>query len=105
MKHRMTGIWALAILLGSAPAFAGERHHRHAGRDVHVREVHRTVVHRPVYLASPVQLDRVYRARGYAYHVPSHRGYDHHDHCDHGDYWKFLGGAIVLGEILHHVHD
>lgn len=108
MAHRLfAGSLALCALLVAAPAALADRghkyhrHHDHHGGHRHV--VHRTVVHHrpaPVYYA-PVR--HVHYAPAPVYYHPAPRRVVHHHHhgCGH-DYWKWVGGALVLGSILHH---
>lgn len=106
MVRRMLGWFAVGALLASAPAPADHRHHRHDDRhDGYTRVVHRTVVYRPVYRPRPPAVRYVY-PHAYRYAPPRAVVHHHHHHdCGHDDYWKWVGGAVVLGEILHHAHD
>ena len=103
MRSKLITVLMLGAALGAAPALAdGHGHkrghgHRHAGyyypEPVRVVRYERYVevppprAYYPAYSPRPVYVH---------YDQPRHRG--DHDH----DLIKWIGGAIVLGEIIHH---
>jgi hypothetical protein len=103
MRSKLITVLMLGAALGAAPALADDHGHkrghghRHAGyyypEPVRVVRYERYVevppprVYYPAYSPRPVYVH---------YDEPRHRG--DHDH----DLIKWIGGAIVLGEIIHH---
>ena len=107
MLPRLIASLAACAVLASAPALADrDRHgrghgHGHGG-DRYYREVHRTVVYEPVYVAPR----RVYVPRGRYYHEPRYVEHHHHHGCGHDDdAWKWIGGSILVGAVLADIYD
>ncbi len=57
---------------------------------------------RPVYREVYIEQEPVYVERSYHYDQPR---YEHHHRrgCGHDDAWKWIGGSILVGAILHEV--
>lgn len=114
MLTRLLATLTASAVLAATPALADrDRHHRHGG-DRYYREVHRTVVYRPVYRQVYIEPRPVYREvyvapapvyveQVYAYDQPR---YEHHHRrgCGHDDAWKWIGGSILVGAILHEAY-
>ena len=121
MLTRLLATLTASAVLAATPALADrDRHHRHHGGDRYYREayarpypVYREVYveTRPVYREVYIEPRRVYRevyvqpepvyvSRSYYYDQPR---YEHHHYrgCDHDDAWKWIGGSILVGAILH----
>jgi len=117
MLTRLLATLTASAVLASTPALADrDRHHRHGG-DRYYRESYGAVVyrpvHRPVYREVYIESRPVYREvyvgqepvyveRRYHYDQPR---YEHHHRrgCGHDDAWKWIGGSILVGAILHEV--
>jgi hypothetical protein len=101
MRSKTTLAWLLVAALGAAPALAdrGSRHGRSHDDGHRYRErVH--VVHRPVVIAAPPGHYRHWRAP-----VRNHyHGHSHHGYRDRNDAYLWIGGALVLSEIIHHAN-
>jgi len=69
--------------------------HRPVYREVYIES-------RPVYREVYVEQEPVYVERRYHYDQPR---YEHHHRrgCGHDDAWKWIGGSILVGAILHEV--
>ena len=121
MLTRLLATLTASAVLAATPALADrDRHHHH--RDRYYRESYGTVVYQPVYRTvyvapRPVYREvyvaprRVYREvrvspepvyvdERYYYDQPR---YEHHHYrgCGHDDAWKWIGGSILVGAILH----
>ena len=103
MRSKLVTVLVLGAALGAAPALAdGHGHKRGRGHQGHgylYREPVRVVRYaRYIEVPSPRVYYSSYSPRPVYYHYdePRHRG--DHDH----DLIKWIGGAIVLGEIIHH---
>ncbi len=100
----------LALMMTGTPALAdGYRHHDRGGYE-HYRDRHD---HRDHHYRHPgkhhgwnkrdrrvVRYSRDHRGH---YYADVHGHYVIHNDRGH-DYYKWIGGAIILGEILHHSH-
>lgn len=121
MLTRLLATLTASAVLASTPALADrDRHHHH--RDRYHRESYGTVVYQPVYrtvyvaprpvyrevYVAPrrvyrevyVEPEPVYLERSYYYDQPR---YEHHHYrgCGHDDAWKWIGGSLLVGAILH----
>jgi hypothetical protein len=115
MLTRLLATLTASAVLASTPTLADrDRHHRHGG-DRYYRESYGTVVYRPVYREVYIEPAPVYRevyvepapvyaGRSYYYDQPR---YEHHHYrgCGHDDdAWKWIGGSILVGAILHEAY-
>lgn len=110
MLSRLLVPVALCATLVAAPAFADRGHKRHHHHKGYYTEVQRTVVYRepvyrmvpaPVYLGAPVVVAPPAYYHGYG--RPVHH---HHHGCGHDDdAWKWIGGGMLMGAILHDIYD
>lgn len=121
MLTRLLATLTASAVLAATPALADrDRHHHH--RDRHYRESYGTVVYQPVYRAVYVAPRPVYRAvyvaprRAYRevyaspepvyvderyYYDQQRHEHHHYSDCGHDDAWKWIGGSILVGAILH----
>lgn len=103
MRNKLFTVLVLSAALGAAPALAdgyrhkrGQGHHQHA---YHYREPVRVVRYeRYVEVPPPRVYYPAYAPRPAYVHYDGHRHGRDNDH----DLIKWIGGAIVLGEIIHH---
>ena len=116
MLSRLLAVLSASLVLAAAPAFADrDRHHRHGG-DRYYRESRTVVVYRPVYREVYVEPRRVYREvyvepepvyvrQSYQYDQPRYVEHHHYHGCGHDDdAWKWIGGSILVGAILHEAY-
>ena len=116
MLNRLLAVLSTSVVLAAAPAFADrDRHHRHGG-DRYYRESRPMVVYRPVYREVYIEPAPVYREvyveprpvyvrRSYQYDRPRYVEHHHHHGCGHDDdAWKWIGGSILVGAILHEAY-
>lgn len=102
MRSKLISVLVLGAALGAAPALGDGRGHKHGHRQhgYHYREPVRVVRYeRYVEVPPPRVYYGAYSPRPVYVHYDEprrHRG--DHDH----DLIKWIGGAIVLGEIIHH---
>ena len=105
MRSKLITVLVLGAALGAAPALAdghghkrGHGHHQH-GYHYYYREPVRVVRHeRYVEVPPPRVYYPAYSPRPVYVHYDEHRHGRDNDH----DLIKWIGGAIVLGEIIHH---
>lgn len=114
-KLLVLGLLSISIILGMAPALAGDRDHKPKFRaeyrhDYHhdyrrsYRDDYRYDQKHDQYRSRKFHShdNRHYKYKKHYGHYSRHKKHDHYRRSDSDDYIYIIGGAVLLNEILHH---